>query len=449
MQTGRLANKEDEVGSSINFNHVLIAKNTAEMLCYKGDLRAAMNVLDQAVCMMQLLANSLDPYIEQRTKDAIRHSMADVLDDMSCIQHTQKKYEAAIYFLQLRMNMLLGIEDNDTQVEVSCNGCALSDAHSGMFVALRLHAKEQEKLGKLECAIETSLLALNMLEHCHEYADNHVHICDTMLHVARMYDTLGKFRKAKDFELRSGAVQNKGATATCLYQRDEKIFVRPLHGESPVLRCKAYRVKVLDLESPEKLVDEMADFSKFMSDNGLSILQEERTYKSMQIAGPRRQGERKPMSTNQIYTNKAKEHQAEAMMRQLLLEEEAQLAAPKKASRKQRRAESKKKHEALQALSESGGGGVRDAGAACGPAEASNESDALSHFHCPLTLEVMRNPVVTVDGHSFEESAIRLWLQDHDTSPMTNQVLASKVLIPNITLKVAIQAAGLLVVDRI
>jgi hypothetical protein len=56
----------------------------------------------------------------------------------------------------------------------------------------------------------------------------------------------------------------------------------------------------------------------------------------------------------------------------------------------------------------------------------------------------MKNPVVTVDGHSFEESAIRLWLQDHDTSPMTNQVLASKVLIPNITLKVAIEAAGVL-----
>jgi hypothetical protein len=47
--------------------------------------------------------------------------MADALDDMSCIQHTQKKYEAAIYFLQLRMNMLLGIEGNDRPVEVSCN----------------------------------------------------------------------------------------------------------------------------------------------------------------------------------------------------------------------------------------------------------------------------------------------------------------------------------------
>ncbi len=87
---------------------------------------------------------------------------------------------------------------------------------------------------------------------------------------------------------------------------------------------------------------------------------------------------------------------------------------------------------------------MRDAGAACGPAEASNEPDALSHFYCPLTLEVMRNPVVTVDGHRFEESAISLWLQDHDTSPMTNQVLTSKVLIPNITLKVAIEAAGVL-----
>jgi CBS domain-containing protein len=81
-------------------------------------------------------------------------------------------------------------------------------------------------------------------------------------------------------------------------------------------------------------------------------------------------------------------------------------------------------------------------GAACGAVKL--DAEDLQHFQCPLTLEVMRNPVVTVDGHSFEESAIKLWLQKHDTSPMTNKVLESKILIPNISLKAAIEAAGVL-----
>jgi len=437
----------------INFNHVMFVQTAAEELCYTQDFQGALSHLDSAVCMLQVLKNGLDPYIGEDAKDTIRNAMANVLDDMSCIEHRLKNYEASIYYMQLRMNMLLGYDKNGQKTDVPCNCRALADAHSGMFVTLRLHAADQEAHGKLQGALETSLLALKMLEHCHEYVDNHVHICDTMLHVARILDALGKPKKAKDFEFRSGAVQNNGATATCLYSTEEKIFVRPLHGESPVMRHaqKPDRVTKFKGEKSKELLKEVAVFMQYTKQNGLSIQQEAQFYKSMQINnGSPAAACGMRLSTDDVYRLKYKEHKADMMMRQLLLEEEAQLAAPKKVSRKQRRAESKKKHETLEAGSDSGGGGggdvsnVSNAGAACGPAEASNESDALSHFYCPLTLEVMKNPVVTVDGHSFEESAIRLWLQDHDTSPMTNQVLASKVLIPNITLKVAIEAAGVL-----
>jgi hypothetical protein len=438
----------------INFNHVVFVKDAAEELCYTQDFQGALSHLDSAVCMLQVLKNGLDAYIDQDAKDTIRNAMANVLDDMSCIEHRLKNYEASIYYMQLRMNMLLGYEKNGQKMEVPCNCRALADAHSGMFATLRLHAADQEAHGKLQGALETSLLALKMLEHCHDYVDNHVHICDTMLHVERLLDALGKPNKAKDFEFRSGAVQNSGATATCLYSTDEKIFVRPLHGESPVMRHaqKPDRVAKFKREASSGLLKEVAVFMQYTKQNGLSIQQEAQFYRSMQINNGSCAAAGTRLSTDDVYRLKYKEHKADMMMRQLLLEEEAQLAAPKKASRKQRRAESKKKHEALGAASGNVGGGASSASgacAACGPVEASNESDALSHFHCPLTLEVMKNPVVTVDGHSFEESAIRLWLQDHDTSPMTNQVLASKVLIPNITLKVAIEAAGLLVVDRI
>jgi hypothetical protein len=56
-------------------------------------------------------------------------------------------------------------------------------------------------------------------------------------------------------------------------------------------------------------------------------------------------------------------------------------------------------------------------------------------FYCPITGEIFYDPVMTADGHSYERSAIVIWLKDHDTSPITNAQLGSKNLIPNQTLK--------------
>ncbi|KFM60500.1 WD repeat, SAM and U-box domain-containing protein 1, partial [Stegodyphus mimosarum] len=52
----------------------------------------------------------------------------------------------------------------------------------------------------------------------------------------------------------------------------------------------------------------------------------------------------------------------------------------------------------------------------------SNEEGILSEFYCPITQEVMRNPVVAADGYSYEKCAIQEWLESgRDTSPMTNE----------------------------
>jgi hypothetical protein len=52
----------------------------------------------------------------------------------------------------------------------------------------------------------------------------------------------------------------------------------------------------------------------------------------------------------------------------------------------------------------------------------------------------MADPVVTCDGHTYERSAIEYWLQSNNTSPITNEPLSSKALIPNFLLRSQIAA---------
>ena len=51
-------------------------------------------------------------------------------------------------------------------------------------------------------------------------------------------------------------------------------------------------------------------------------------------------------------------------------------------------------------------------------------------FMCPITGEIMREPVTTADGHVFERSAIERWLATHSTSPMTGMPLEHTKLAP-------------------
>ena len=48
-------------------------------------------------------------------------------------------------------------------------------------------------------------------------------------------------------------------------------------------------------------------------------------------------------------------------------------------------------------------------------------------------------PVVAADGHSYERAAMQEWLRAHDTSPLTNEVLAHTTLVQNIALRHAIE----------
>ena len=56
-------------------------------------------------------------------------------------------------------------------------------------------------------------------------------------------------------------------------------------------------------------------------------------------------------------------------------------------------------------------------------------------FICCISYEVMTDPVICADGHTYEKKNIETWLLQSNRSPKTNLVLEHKGLIPNFALK--------------
>lgn len=63
-----------------------------------------------------------------------------------------------------------------------------------------------------------------------------------------------------------------------------------------------------------------------------------------------------------------------------------------------------------------------------------------SEYLCPISYDIMTDPVITADGHSYERGEIAQWLTTSNKSPTTNCELAHKNLVPNWGLKKAIEA---------
>ena len=62
-------------------------------------------------------------------------------------------------------------------------------------------------------------------------------------------------------------------------------------------------------------------------------------------------------------------------------------------------------------------------------------TDPPQEFCCPITSDIMDDPVVCEDGHSYEREAIARWLTTSTTSPMTRETLRSGELTPNFCLR--------------
>ena len=56
-------------------------------------------------------------------------------------------------------------------------------------------------------------------------------------------------------------------------------------------------------------------------------------------------------------------------------------------------------------------------------------------YLCPITHELMVDPVVTADGQSYERAAIEQWLKHSTLSPLTNEPLVHLAVTPNMALK--------------
>jgi hypothetical protein len=61
------------------------------------------------------------------------------------------------------------------------------------------------------------------------------------------------------------------------------------------------------------------------------------------------------------------------------------------------------------------------------------------NFICPITLAVMKDPVICSDAHTYERSAIEKWLSTNNHSPITRAIIPNNSLIPNIALRNIIQ----------
>ena len=77
--------------------------------------------------------------------------------------------------------------------------------------------------------------------------------------------------------------------------------------------------------------------------------------------------------------------------------------------------------------------------AAAKEAADSREHAVPSGMCCPITCDVMVDPVMAADGHTYERASIETWLEQHETSPITNLVLDHKGLVPNHALRSSIE----------
>lgn len=58
---------------------------------------------------------------------------------------------------------------------------------------------------------------------------------------------------------------------------------------------------------------------------------------------------------------------------------------------------------------------------------------------CPISQELMTDPVMTPYGHCFQRSCIEAWLGNHDSCPITGQPLRAEQLIPCYTIKAIVE----------
>lgn len=70
-----------------------------------------------------------------------------------------------------------------------------------------------------------------------------------------------------------------------------------------------------------------------------------------------------------------------------------------------------------------------------GTLSSTNQSNSLESFFCPISQEIMKDPVITKYGITYDRASILGWLEKSNTCPITRKPLSKEELIPNYTLK--------------
>lgn len=67
--------------------------------------------------------------------------------------------------------------------------------------------------------------------------------------------------------------------------------------------------------------------------------------------------------------------------------------------------------------------------------DGTDDEDPPTILCCPITMQLMGNPVVVADGRTYERDAIQQWIDMHGTSPFTRQNLRGTAVYPNLVVK--------------
>ena len=59
----------------------------------------------------------------------------------------------------------------------------------------------------------------------------------------------------------------------------------------------------------------------------------------------------------------------------------------------------------------------------------------MDMMFCPISLEIMKDPVVTHEGITYDRKSIEKWLEKNNYCPQTKNPLSKKNLVPNYALK--------------
>ena len=459
-------------------------RDLAKKLCHEKEFVQAFHQLEHAAYVLQVINL-------KHESETLIYSLqaADVLGDMACIMQLLCDYKAAYQYEMVRLGTLTGyerplFEDFELQCDDKHN-LALSDSYSALFTILHLQAVKMQDAGKLSDALEAFESALKMLERCFLIADNHVQIRNTRRNVACVLRALNRGAEADQYDAQSVTLNVKIAAFHGAYRDEDRIFFRPTHGGAPELclpggaetDASSYENRQ-EIKKVAKRVSEMRVEGEDLTTKHLGSASKKKAEYAFECL--------KSLAAMEFLR---KQEDADKSMKELLEEEEEdKKRAVEKASNKSKKRTSKTKHarerkqavervveerlqeqqdiEMLRSLSLSpvhvplSFSVSSPAFLSCPvslslpvsprapsplvspPLSKEAEMSAyLEHFICPISLEIMEDPVVTTDGSSYERASIEAWFQKTDRDPLTNEIVRSKVLVANKTLKTAIQAA--------